>query len=219
MKRREILEAIGLGMSALALTSCRESGDPRTQVQALPKTAGTTKTDADNSEGKKSDDAKAANAQVDATKDQAADSTNNTAANEAKTAVDPTTSATEVIDVDKLVALTVYSKAAPGKWAGKESSHAPELSIAENKLTISTPHVMCRDHYIMSYQVRNKKGTILSEHLFAQPPSSTSLTASSNTLRPTVIDLTPFKLTKGEELRVYSLCNQHGYWVANIFIS
>ncbi len=216
MERREILEAIGLAMSALALTSCRESGDPRTQVQALPKTAGTTKTDADNSDGKKSDDAKAANAQVDTSKDEAADPANNAAANPA---VDPTKTATEVIDVDKLVALTVYRKTAPGKWAGKESSHAPELSIAENKLTISTPHVMCRDHYIMSYQVRNKKGTILSEHLFAQPPSSTSLTASSNTLPPTVIDLTPFKLTKGEELRVYSLCNQHGYWVANIIIS
>jgi desulfoferrodoxin (superoxide reductase-like protein) len=71
----------------------------------------------------------------------------------------------------------------------------------------------------MLYQVRNKKGTILSEHIFAQPPVSATLTASSPTLPPTVIDLTPFNLAKGEELRVYSLCNQHGYWVGTISVA
>lgn len=212
MKRREMLEAIGLGVSALALVNCQGSGEPRTQIQALPKTSSTTPKgpEANKDEGVKSDDAKAVENNLPA-KDENLDQAEQTQVEAPKTA--------DVIDVDKLVSQTVYSKNAPGKWAGKEASHAPDLSITENKLKISTPHVMCRDHYIMMYQVRNKKGTILSEHVFAQPPVSATLTALSPTLPPTVIDLTPFNLAKGEELRVYSLCNQHGYWVGTISIT
>lgn len=185
MKRRDVLETIGISVASLALVRCsQDAGTVRTEVSSAPTTDGPRPVKG------------------------AADAT-----------VNQNTASSTLVNVDSMVAMTVFSKANPGKWAGKEGTHAPTLSIADNKLQVATPHGMARDHYIMWHQLRNKAGTILAEVSFPQPAAAATPDATPVTLAPTIFDLAPFKLKAGDELRVYSLCNQHGIWVGTTTVA
>ena len=40
----------------------------------------------------------------------------------------------------------ILTKAAPGKWEGKDGKHVPKVSVADGKCTVVVPHGMyCRD--------------------------------------------------------------------------
>lgn len=96
----------------------------------------------------------------------------------------------------------VYTTAAPGRWAGKEKSHAPAVSRSGNKVTITTTHPMSEAHFIVRHTLVSGSGEILGEKTFtAADPRATSV----------------FELAAGQEPRyATSFCNQHDFWVTEI---
>lgn len=42
----------------------------------------------------------------------------------------------------------VYTNDTPGRWAGKEGSHAPKVTLEGGKVRIETPHPMSAPHFI-----------------------------------------------------------------------
>lgn len=42
----------------------------------------------------------------------------------------------------------VYTRDTTGRWAGKEGSHAPKVTVEGGKVTFETPHPMSAPHFI-----------------------------------------------------------------------
>ena len=93
-----------------------------------------------------------------------------------------------------------YSKDDPGRWAGKEGSHAPKVTVSGRKVTIVTPHPMSAAHYIVKHTLLDGAGNLLGEKTFA----------NSDTSAESWYDL-PVAF-KGP-LIATSFCNLHDLWV------
>lgn len=94
---------------------------------------------------------------------------------------------------------TVYSKADPGKWAGKENGHTPSVVFnANGTVTVKTAHVMTAEHWITMQYVKNQDGIVIAlrEH------------PNTNTAAELVLKL-PINTTR---LTAYSHCNLHDHW-------
>jgi len=91
-----------------------------------------------------------------------------------------------------------YTKANPGKWAGKEGTHLPLLEILPGIVVVKTPHTMAADHYICRHQLRTEDGTIIADRL----------------IKPTDTPETQFFIPKpaGKLVCAFSTCNIHGIW-------
>lgn len=57
----------------------------------------------------------------------------------------------------------IYTTATPGKWSGKEGSHAPVAEIMQGLIKVSTAHGMAAEHYISRHQLVDGRGQILAE--------------------------------------------------------
>ncbi|MBW1839626.1 MAG: twin-arginine translocation signal domain-containing protein, partial [Deltaproteobacteria bacterium] len=66
----------------------------------------------------------------------------------------------------------IYAKSNPGKWSKKIGSHAPQVSIAGNKVTITTAHPMSQEHYIVRHTLVLEDGTVVGGKTF-YPPQDT----------------------------------------------
>jgi superoxide reductase len=98
----------------------------------------------------------------------------------------------------------VFSAADPGHWAGVESLHVPETTVAGGVLTIRTPHPMSQPHYIVSHSVVLADGKFLDRKTFTwtdEPVSTHTLPAGY--AGPVVIT---------------STCNLHDFWVKRITV-
>jgi superoxide reductase len=97
-----------------------------------------------------------------------------------------------------------YSKANPGRWAGKEGSHAPVVTVEGNKVTIETKHGMTEGHYIVKHTLITGTGEVLGESFFfptdAKAISTFEIKGSHKTL---------FAL---------SFCNLHDLWVTEFSV-
>lgn len=99
----------------------------------------------------------------------------------------------------------VYTKDAPGRWAGKEALHAPMVTVNGGKVTIVTPHPMGAAHFIVKHTLLDAAGKVLGEKTFA----NTDATAESTHQLPDGF--------KGV-LCAASFCNLHDLWVAQVAV-
>ncbi len=92
----------------------------------------------------------------------------------------------------------VYTRAAPGPWAGKEAAHLPKLTVVDKRLLLKTEHAMTPEHFISRHQLRDAKGIILYDRILAPD----AVPESKFTL----------PLPAGQTVSAMSLCNLHGMW-------
>ncbi|MFH0781864.1 MAG: desulfoferrodoxin family protein [Pseudomonadota bacterium] len=109
-------------------------------------------------------------------------------------------SVTQVLAADaKMYTNIIYTKDNPGKWAGKEGSHAPQVTVTGSKVDVVTKHPMSSDHFIVRHSLVLADGTFVGAMTFtpaAKPESS--------------YDLPPgFK----GRFFVTSFCNLHDFWL------
>ncbi|MBI5444603.1 MAG: desulfoferrodoxin [Deltaproteobacteria bacterium] len=98
----------------------------------------------------------------------------------------------------------IFTRDAPGRWAGKEGAHAPKVTTDAGKLTIVTPHPMSMPHFIVKHTLLTPDGKFLGERTFteADKPESTYLlpTGFSGVLWAT------------------SFCNLHDLWLTEFTV-
>lgn len=98
----------------------------------------------------------------------------------------------------------IYSADSPGRWAGKEQGHVPQMRVErtgdEVNVQVVTRHPMSSDHYIVKHMVLDARFEILAETLFDYgfdyPQSHHRLTGVSG------------------RLFAVSLCNIHDSWLS-----
>ncbi len=100
----------------------------------------------------------------------------------------------------KFPAGLIYTKDAPGRWAGKEGTHAPKVTVEGKTVTIVTPHPMTEKHFIVRHTLVTSKGQFIGEKNF----TNTDPSAESSYELP--------EGTKGK-LWATSFCNLHDFWV------
>jgi superoxide reductase len=98
----------------------------------------------------------------------------------------------------------VYTKAMPGRWAGKESLHAPVVTVDAGKLKIVTPHPMSAAHFIVKHTLLTPDGKVIGEKTFA----------------PTDAPETVCELPGGFKGLVWatSFCNLHDLWLTEFTV-
>ena len=99
----------------------------------------------------------------------------------------------------------VYTKEAPGRWAGREGTHVPKASLDGKNIKVLTPHGMSEKHYIVKHTVLTTEGKLIGERTFAP----TDATAESSFPLPD-----GFKGT----LWVTSFCNIHDLWLTEFTV-
>jgi superoxide reductase len=99
----------------------------------------------------------------------------------------------------------VYTAAAPGKWAGKEGSHAPKVAVEGTKVTITTAHPMSEKHFIVRHTLVAADGTTVGAKTFL--PTDTEAVSS-------------FDLPVGSSgtFRATSFCNLHDFWLTEFTV-
>jgi len=94
----------------------------------------------------------------------------------------------------------IYTKDNPGKWAGKEGSHAPQVTVSGPSVAVVTKHPMSAEHHIVRHTLVLEDGTFVGGKTFtaADKPEST------------------FELPAGYKgkIRVTSFCNLHDFWMS-----
>ena len=103
-----------------------------------------------------------------------------------------------------LPANLIYSAAAPGVWQTKVESHAPQVSVADGKLTIKTKHPMNEEHYIVRHTLVSADGQVL----------------GATTFYPSDKPESAYVLPAGYAGKLYatSFCNKHDFWVAELTV-
>jgi len=94
----------------------------------------------------------------------------------------------------------VYTAENPGRWAGKEGSHAPKVQVDGLKVTITTNHPMSEKHYIVRHTLVTADGKVIGEKTFYP---SDEKAVSTYELEP----------SHGAKMYATSFCNLHDFWV------
>jgi len=93
----------------------------------------------------------------------------------------------------------VFSKENQGKWKNKNGSHAPIVTIKDNKVTIETKHGMNEKHYIVRHTLVTSSGKYIAAKTF-YPTDKKAISV--------------FDLPKNEtSLIATSYCNLHDLWI------
>lgn len=98
----------------------------------------------------------------------------------------------------------IYTKSNPGRWAGKEGSHAPQVTVNGSKVTVVTNHPMSMEHFIVKHTLVLEDGTFVGDATFTpdvKPESSYELPADY----------------KGK-FSVTSFCNIHDFWMTDVTV-
>jgi len=105
----------------------------------------------------------------------------------------------------KFPAGLVYTKDAPGRWAGREGSHAPKVTMEGATIKITTAHTMSQKHYIVKHTLLTPEGKFLGEKTFAPTDSAAEST---------------YTLQDGFKGTVWaaSFCNIHDLWVTEFTV-
>ncbi len=93
----------------------------------------------------------------------------------------------------------IYTAANPGRWDGKQGSHAPQVTITGNKVMAVTKHPMSAEHFIVRHTLVLEDGTFVGSANFTpsdKPESS-------------------YELPVGYKGKVFvtSFCNLHDFWL------
>ncbi len=96
----------------------------------------------------------------------------------------------------------IFTKAHPGRWAGKEGSHAPQVTVTGNKVSVVTNHPMSKEHFIVTHTLVLENGTYIGSKSFtpADKPESS------------------YELPAGYKGKFYatSFCNLHDFWLTEV---
>ncbi len=99
----------------------------------------------------------------------------------------------------------VYTAQQQGKWKGKAGSHAPKVTVTEDKVAVVvTEHPMTESHFIVRHTVVLEDGTVIGAKTFShtdKPESSFDLPAGY----------------KGKACAT-SFCNLHDLWVTRFTV-
>lgn len=99
----------------------------------------------------------------------------------------------------------IYTKEAPGRWAGKEGAHAPKVTGEGRNVRVVTPHPMTQKHFIVKHTLVTPEGKFIGEKTF----ESTDSSAESSYVLPE-----GFKGT----LWATSFCNLHDLWLTEFMV-
>ena len=123
----------------------------------------------------------------------------------AAAAVAATGGATRLQAASKFPEGLVYTKDAPGRWSGKEGTHAPKVTVEGKTVKILTPHSMSEKHYIVKHTLLTSEGKYLGEKTFA--PTDTKAESS-------------YQLPDGFKgvLWATSFCNLHDLWLTEFTV-
>jgi superoxide reductase len=96
----------------------------------------------------------------------------------------------------------VYTKAAPGMWAGKEATHVPTVSVDASRMaTVACSHGVAEGHWITTLFIEDQNGNVihLEEFLGRGPMASPASTT--------------FRIPGGvTSIIAYAYCNLHDCW-------
>ncbi len=98
----------------------------------------------------------------------------------------------------------IFTKDNPGKWAGKEGIHVPQVTISGSKVDVVTNHPMSDAHFIVRHTLVLENGTFVGAATFTpadKPESSYELPAGY----------------KGK-IHVTSFCNLHDFWLTEVTV-
>ncbi len=95
----------------------------------------------------------------------------------------------------------IFTKDAPGKWAGKEGIHAPMVTVAGDKVTLVTDHPMSEAHFIVRHTLVLDDGTFV----------------GATTFTPTDKPESTYELPSGYKgkIQATSFCNLHDFWLTD----
>ena len=96
----------------------------------------------------------------------------------------------------------VYTAETPGKWAGKQKSHAPKVTVTGNEVAVVTMHPMSKGHYIVRQTLVLEDGTYV----------------GGTTFKPTDKPESTYELPAGYKGKIYvtSFCNLHDFWLTEV---
>lgn len=94
----------------------------------------------------------------------------------------------------------VYTVEAQGKWNGKAGSHAPQITVKGNQVTITNKHPMTEAHFIVRHTLVLEDGTVVGEKTFTPKDA---VAESTHTLPDGY---------KGVYYAT-SFCNMHDFWL------
>ena len=98
----------------------------------------------------------------------------------------------------------IFTKANPGRWAGKEVLHAPQVTMMGSMVMVATKHPMSDKHFIVRHTLVLGDGTYVGDKTFtpADKPESS------------------YKLPAGYKGKIYvtSFCNLHDFWLTEIMV-
>lgn len=99
----------------------------------------------------------------------------------------------------------VYTKEAPGRWAGKEGLHVPVVTVDGRNVKVVTPHPITEKHFIVKHTLITPEGKFFGEKTFA----NTDPKAESS-----------YTLPEGFTGTVWatSFCNLHDLWLAEFTV-
>jgi superoxide reductase len=102
-------------------------------------------------------------------------------------------------------AALIYTKEAPGRWAGKEGAHAPKVTVEGRNVKVVTPHPMTEKHFIVKHTLVTPEGKFIGEKTYA----STNPAAESS-----------YELPEGFKgtLWATSFCNLHDLWLTEFTV-
>ncbi len=100
-----------------------------------------------------------------------------------------------------------FTKEAPGRWKGKEATHAPNVDVSKTEtgvtVKVTTPHEMKGyEHYIIKHVLLDKNYQFIEEKMF--DPNKDKVPMSSFTLKD-----------YSGTVHVISMCNKHDVWVSS----
>jgi superoxide reductase len=99
----------------------------------------------------------------------------------------------------------IYTKDAPGRWAGREGSHAPKVTVEGGNVKVVTPHTMTEKHFIVKHTLMTGEGKFIGENTFAhRDPAAES----------------SYELPGGFHglLWATSFCNLHDLWLTEFTV-
>ena len=105
----------------------------------------------------------------------------------------------------KLAGAIYYTAENPGRWAKKVSGHAPvvqaDMEGADKKVTVTTPHEMTEEHFIVKHTLFDKDMNLLGEMVFNPAKDKAAISSYS------------VGKYKGKVFAV-SMCNKHDTWLS-----
>ncbi|MCG8669675.1 MAG: class II SORL domain-containing protein [Pseudomonadales bacterium] len=109
----------------------------------------------------------------------------------------------------KFAGSVYYTSENPGRWAKKVSGHAPvvqaETKSGKKVVTVTTPHEMVNEHFIVKHTLFDEQMNLLGERVF--DPAKDKAAISSYSL-------------EGVSGKVYavSVCNKHDTWLTEAVV-